>query len=161
MTTPRLNPDDHPAITLPAARMLLVPSSAALGIGLLYFLVGLLARLPAVETRSAAAAGLGVALASLASTLAIRPWRPLPVVTAPFIVLLATLLFVAGTLAAGFLLHFPARLGTVHMWLCLVLAFWAGLFGLVRVYGSHMKRGATTPASPSPPPGTDAPSVSE
>ena len=161
MTTPRLNPDDHPSIALPAARLLLVPPTAALGIGCVYVIFCLVLSFPVSDVLSAATAAVGAALAGLLSVVTIRPWRSMPVVTAPFLILLATLLFVAGTLAVGFLLHFPAQFGTIHMWLCLVLSFWAGLFGLVCVYSSHMKRGASTGPSPSSSPSIDATSVSE
>jgi hypothetical protein len=78
---------------------------------------------------------------------AIRPWRTRPLIRWPFVFLAGTLVQTVLTLLGGLLLYFASFGESIGTWLCLVVSFWAGLAGLVWVYGSHMKRAAPAGSS--------------
>ena len=81
------------------------------------------------------AAALGVV-----AVLVIGPWKSRSLLRWPFVFLAATMAQIVFALALGLLIYFRTSYGTVGAWLCLVLSSWAVLFGMVRVYASHMKR---------------------
>lgn len=139
-------------ITLPTAPLVLIPAAgcilvAACWAGVAWLLTGRVH--PATGALLAGAAAAGAAMISM---LAIGPWRARPLTRWPFVFLAGTLLQMLLTLLGGLLVYFASFGDTAGTWLCLVVSYWAGLAGLVWVYGSHMKR--TAPAG-RPPTGSE------
>jgi hypothetical protein len=137
------------AIALPAARLLVVPALACLFVGACWAGVTLLLNGDGVSALGALLAGTAAAGAASISMCIIRPWRRRLLIRWPFVFLAGTLLQMLLTLLGGLVLYFASLGEAIGTWLCLVASFWAGLAGLVWVYGSHMKR-----AAPAKPPAT-------
>jgi hypothetical protein len=130
----------EPIFSLPTGRLLLIPPAGCILVGAFWSGGAAVLGAGALEAVGALLAGVAAAVATLLSMLLIGPWRKRSVIRWPFVFLAGTLLQTLLTLAGGFLLYSATPYGTVAMWLCLVVAFWAGLVGLVRIYGSHVRR---------------------
>ena len=142
-------------IALPTARLLVLPAAACLLVGAVWAGATLLISGETHTALGALLAGAAAASAAVISMLAIGPWRRRPLIRWPFVFLAGTLLQTALTLLGGLVLYFASLGEAIGTWLCLVASFWAGLAGLVRVYGSHVKR-AVPAEEPSTAPGTPA-----
>jgi hypothetical protein len=138
---------EGPRLALPTASLLIRPTIHCVVVGAIWAAGAALLGLSLDDALGALAAGGGAAVAFIVSMLLIRPWRKRPTTVWPFVFLLGTLIVTPFTLGVGLLLYSATRLGTVSTWLCLVASFWAGLWGLVQVYGSFMRRNAP-PGSP-------------
>jgi len=139
---------DQP-IRLPTAKLLLVPALSCLVVGGGWAGIAALLQFGKEDIIGAILAGLVPALAVVVAMVLIRPWHARPVTTWPFVFLAGTVIGLLATLAGGLVLYFASSYGTVGTWLCLVVCYWAGLFGLVWVYGSCMKRRASVGSLPS------------
>jgi hypothetical protein len=135
------------AISLPTARLLLIPAIGCVLVGACWAGVTILLTGGAHRALGALLAGGAAASAALISMLTIRPWRTRPLIRWPFVFLAGTLVQTVLTLLGGLLLYFASFGESIGTWLCLVVSFWAGLAGLVWVYGSHMKRAAPAGSS--------------
>jgi len=135
-------------ISLPTARLLLVSAAGCLLVGAcwagLAWLIGGGPR-TALAALLAGAAAAGAAIVAMG---AVTPWRRRPLIRWPFVFLAGTVLQALLTLLGGLVLYSASLGEAIGTWLCLVVSYWAGLAGLVWVYGSHMKR--TAPAGPPP-----------
>jgi hypothetical protein len=128
------------ALALPTGRLLLIPAVACLLVGAGWAGVTMLVGGALQAALGALLASASAAGAAVVSMLAIGPWRRRPLIRWPFVFLVGTLLQTLLTLLGGLLLYFAAFAEAIGTWLCLVVSFWAGLAGLVCVYGSHVKR---------------------
>ncbi len=139
-------------ISLPLGRLLRATLPGCLIVGAIWAAVAAAIGSGSADVIGGLLGGTCAAGAAVISIVLIRPWRPLSTVQWPFVFLLCTMLYTAATLGLGFLLYSVTAWGTVSTWLCLVVSYWVGLAGLVRVYGSHMKRmapsGGQPPADP-------------
>jgi len=135
-------------ITLPTGRLLLTPTVACIVVATCWAGVTAAVGAGAHQALGAGLAGAAAAGAAVVSMLLIAPWRRRPADRWPFVFLAGTLLQMLLTLVGGFLLYSASFGDTVSTWLCLVVSYWAGLAGVVWVYGSHMKRWAPPGGAP-------------
>ena len=141
------NPEQ--SLPLPTARLLLEPAALSIAAGGCWALAAAVLGRAMPDVIGALLAGMAAALAAALAMLLIRPWRPRALVTWPFVFLAGTVIHLLAVLAGGMLLYSASIYGTVSTWLCLVVSYWVGLFGLVRVYGSCMRQTAAAgPDSP-------------
>ena len=136
--------DGRESVTLPTVRLLLIPALLSAAVGAVWAGGAAILQRPGEDVIGGLLAGVAAAAAVALAMLLIGPWRLRPLTTMPFVFLAGTVVQAVATLGGGFLLYSATRFGTTATWLCLVAAYWAGLFGLVRIYGSHMKRFAPT-----------------
>ena len=133
------NPDEV-MTSLPTGRLVIASIVGGLALGDGWAIGALAGGFGRVEAMGAVLAGAAATVAGVAAVLVVSPWKSRSIMTWPFIFLIATMAQIALTLALGLLIYFRTSYGTVGAWLCLVLSSWAVLFGMVRVYASHMKR---------------------
>jgi CDP-diglyceride synthetase len=144
-------------ITLPTGRLLLTPTAGCIVVAACWAGVAAAVGAGAHHALGAGLAGAVATAAAVVSMLLIAPWRKRPAIRWPFVFLAGILLQMLLTLVGGLVLYSASFGDTASTWLCLVVSFWAGLAGVVWVYGSHMKRWA--PAGGAPPVARQAASV--
>jgi hypothetical protein len=134
------NPDQIKT-SLPTGRLIMAALAGGLAVGDGWALGALAGGFGRVEAMGAILAGVAATVAGIAAVLVIGPWNSRSILKWPFIFLAATFAQVTFTLALGLLIYFRTSYGTVGAWLCLVLSFWAVLFGTVRAecsrFGLH------------------------
>jgi hypothetical protein len=142
----RTAPPNLPAFALPTASFLKWQAVMGLGVGLIWAVITWLTSGLHAAIGPALAGGCA-SLAGWAGVLIIMPWKPRSMMIWPMLVMVGTGLVMIFTLAAGFVLHFAAHRGTISVWLCLVVSFWAVLAATVRVFAGVAK--GTAGADPS------------
>lgn len=130
---------EHP-LTLPTVRLLLIAAIVGPMVGTVWAVAAWLVGSERAHVWGSLLAGVASGLAGVLAIVLIGPWQARPLIRWPFIFLLGTMIQLVATLGGGILLYFATPFRAVSTWLCLVVSFWAVLFGLVRAYGSHVKR---------------------
>ena len=141
-SAPMAASDPLPEIRLPTRQLLLIPAVSCVVLSGIWAGAAALMGRDSNEVTGALAAGAVALAAAWLGILLIQPWRSRETTRWPFIFLAGISIQLFATLGGGFLLYFATPFGTAGSWLCLVVCFWAGLYGLVHVYGSHMKQHA-------------------
>lgn len=140
MPLPHTASPDEVETRLPTGRLVLAAIAGGLVVGDCWALGALVGEFGRAEVVGAALSGAAASVAGVVAVLVIGPWKSRSLLRWPFVFLAATMAQIVFALALGLLIYSRTSYGTVGAWLCLVLSSWAVLFGMVRVYASHMKR---------------------
>jgi hypothetical protein len=140
---------DRP-VSLPTGRLLVAACVPALLTGMAWSGVTAVSGKGETIVVAGMLAGAIVAACSMLSVLLIQPWRPRPLYRWPMVWIGGSFLRLLVTLGLTFLLYSATPYGTVSLWLAVVAAYAATLFGETRAYATYMKQYSPAPGSTGP-----------